>query len=315
MRFTSEEFNIMVEELTSDPISYDMFTVILEKTIKPYLAAKCYCSALRHYDCAVDLYHESYIKIMQTVVTKFLYNPKYNGKIQNIPENFSMYIYTIARNTFLSALDDKTVNLDKKKKDDEEQVDKTENEKSVVGKKSDEKAGKKLKEEPTDPDLLGTGKNSVSTKQYFDDESENRRIENIQDKLEEAFAFVLSPESGASVHIILAWLAINVYMVTLELSKIESNHFVTETFSKKTLSDMFLDVVMASDDISWLQISEEQRLYIASELKKEWKDGRKYRDVTFEELYMSAGSLKSVSDWSNRINAKIKKKLKNKKDN
>ena len=96
-RFTDEEFNAMVTELTvSDPPSFHTLISIAAKTLKPAMAKWCREDrrlAGRQYED--DILQETLIRLMKTCVTHFLYR---TNELNNDPEGFKNWMFEVALN-------------------------------------------------------------------------------------------------------------------------------------------------------------------------------------------------------------------------
>lgn len=139
----------------------------------------------------------------------------------------------------------------------------------------------------------------------FTDESED--LDANHEALRDAFSVVMDLSSGA--HIILTWLSLSLFMIC-DWTKIESTHLLPKKFNDASLSEMFDYVIEALLKLEWLEISEAQ---IEKQKRKlsviHPKTGKEIGSMKYSEFYMAKGAEKSISDWVNRINEQIKKRI------
>lgn len=96
--FTTEEFNIMLEEmLGGDMASHDMLCTILEKSLRPAVNRWCRANELL-YGQADDIMQEIHARIIKTCIPFFLLREDMGGRVNNDPEGFRKWIFTVARN-------------------------------------------------------------------------------------------------------------------------------------------------------------------------------------------------------------------------
>jgi len=137
-------------------------------------------------------------------------------------------------------------------------------------------------------------------------EDEQERI----DKLKQALDTVLSANAG--VYKVLTWLAQFVFVLGMDVTKIQSNEMILEAFENKTLNQMYDMILLASRQIPWLQISGTQNRRILAELGKKWDGEHTYGQTRYKTFFMKhngeISGKKSISDWSNRLNTMIQRK-------
>ncbi len=138
-------------------------------------------------------------------------------------------------------------------------------------------------------------------------EETRERIETLK----QALSLALSAD--ASVYKVLTWLAQFVFMLDSDLTKIKSNERLVDLFQDKTLYEMYDMVMSASGRIPWLQITKEQNERLLTALGKPWDGNKVYGEVTYQTFFMKQNGeksgKKSISDWVNRINTFIKRKM------
>ena len=134
-------------------------------------------------------------------------------------------------------------------------------------------------------------------------------------KLQQASAIVLDARAG--VYKTLTWLAQAIIIVSGNVTKLESNEILLGCFENKTLYEMYDAVLEKADGIRWLDISEKQKKAMTSALEKEWNDGISYGESRYRDHFMKKSGVpcgkKSISDWVNRMNDLIKRKMQNEK--
>lgn len=100
MRFTKEEFDIMVDELLhQDAVRFDMLCQIAEKTLMPAVKRWCMdepCLRGRNYEN--DIMQDIHIRLMKTVIGSFLLREDVIGPYNNDPEGFEDWLFTVAVN-------------------------------------------------------------------------------------------------------------------------------------------------------------------------------------------------------------------------
>lgn len=154
----------------------------------------------------------------------------------------------------------------------------------------------------------------------------NETLENEEhlecvEHLKKATSIVLSSNIG--VYKVLTWMAHSIVMVGSDVTKKESNHMILSSFEHMTLNDMYKVILVASEKIPWLTLTEEQNERIIIALKKIFEGNMTYGETTYGTFFMKnngeVSGLKSISDWINRINNIIRRKTEevgnNKKNN
>ncbi len=100
MRFTHEEFALMVNELLySDPISFDALCRIAEKTLRPLVISWCKTEdCLRGRGFEDDIMQNIHLHLIKTTVNFFLLHKGIDGPYNNDPEGFERWMVTVAKN-------------------------------------------------------------------------------------------------------------------------------------------------------------------------------------------------------------------------
>lgn len=127
-------------------------------------------------------------------------------------------------------------------------------------------------------------------------------------RLNEAFKIVV--ESDSKVHIVLTWLAQMLIIASTDMNKIDANLVIEKVISPLTLDDMFLLILKTAKIVPWLQLEQSQIDRIKLRLNEKGNDNYRLGDYKYESFYMKKGPKASISDWVNRMNSQIEKKLK-----
>jgi len=142
-------------------------------------------------------------------------------------------------------------------------------------------------------------------------ESERELQQERVETLRTALAAVLDAKVG--VYKVLTWLAQSVFILDRNIPKIKTNDMIVDTFENRTLGEMYEMIQYASREIPWLSLTPAQDAKLRAALEKPWKDGRKHGDVTYKSFFMKHNGVisgkKSISDWMNRMNDMIKRKM------
>lgn len=142
---------------------------------------------------------------------------------------------------------------------------------------------------------------------------ENEADDEVLDILKKAFETVMACDTG--IYKALTWIAFCAFVVTYDITKIESNNKIIEHFEKKTLNEMYRTISIYANYIPWMAMSKEQNEKIQAALQEKRTDNTTYGETTYRDFYMHVkgepSGKKSISDWENRINSMIKKKIGN----
>ncbi len=130
-------------------------------------------------------------------------------------------------------------------------------------------------------------------------------------QLQQAFDIVLDARSG--VYIVLTWVAQFVFVLGVGVKKVRSAERIVRLFENKTLFEMYTILLDGCRYIPWLVVSEERQKQLQAALCARDADGNMYGDRHYGEFFMvkngePAGKL-SVSNWVNRMNGLIKRKM------
>lgn len=271
MRFTRDEFDVMVNELLyKDPISFDMLCQIAEKTLRPSVVNWCKTEdCLRGREYEDDIMQEIHLRLMKTTVDYFLLRDDIEGPYNDNPEGFEDWIFFVAKNI---------------KRDF---------------------ANKIRNRDFTTDDIDDPTIGEIPSSDYEDDTEENI------DRLKQAFSIVLSSDVG--IYKVLTWLAQFIFILEYDVSKIKSNELIITAFENKTLYDMYDMILTASNKIPWIVITREQNEKILEALRKRRNGNVSYGETRYKDFFMKhngeVSGKKSISDWMNRMNDMIKRRI------
>ena len=274
MRFTRDEFDVMVNELLyKDPISFDMLCQIAEKTLRPSVVNWCKTEdCLRGRGYEDDIMQEIHLRLMKTTVDYFLLRDDIKGPYNDNPEGFEDWIFFVAKNI---------------KRDF---------------------ANKIRNRDFTTDDIDDPAIGEIPSSDYEDDTEEN------VDRLKQAFSIVLSSDVG--IYKVLTWLAQFIFILEYDISKIKSNELIITAFENKTLYDMYDMILTASNKIPWIVITREQNEKILEALRKRRNGNVSYGETKYKDFFMKhngeVSGKKSISDWMNRMNDMIKRRVETK---
>lgn len=100
VRFTKDEFAVMVEELLyQEPVSFAMLCRIAEKTLRPAVVRWCNAEdCLRGRGYEDDIMQDIHLRLMKITVTYFLLRDDVEGPYNNDPEGFEDWLFRVGEN-------------------------------------------------------------------------------------------------------------------------------------------------------------------------------------------------------------------------
>jgi DNA-directed RNA polymerase specialized sigma24 family protein len=125
------------------------------------------------------------------------------------------------------------------------------------------------------------------------------------ERLAEAFQIVLS--SDTQIYKVLTWMAQCLFIVELDVTRIQSNELILQQFADKSLYDMHEQLLRSARNLPWLQISPDQQRHLQEALDAPYDRQRCYGHVKYREFFMKKGGKATISDWVNRMNSMIKR--------
>lgn len=107
MRFSEQDFDIMLQEVFSKPASFEMLCRItrteLEPTVKKLVNNSYY---LRNFYTADDLMQDICVQVIKKSVTNFLLKDGPAGKINRDPSGFCGWLHTVAKNKAIDRINE-----------------------------------------------------------------------------------------------------------------------------------------------------------------------------------------------------------------
>jgi|GEM_PF-3087561 len=270
------EFSVMVKKLTEgDARGYDYLCCISDAFLKPFVSKLCSrISVLRDYDLRDDIYQDVLLALYQSCVSQFLYR---NGVLNDDPDEFLSWIYTVAKNVTLSAA--------------RKYRAKNQAETSMVS-----------------PD--------GSERDYPDGRDEFASSESAEILRE---SFLIAASARSALHIVFVWMlralilsgSIGIRQSANNKGRVTDagiNDYIAVEFSDDLLEAIYATIFMCSRKVGWMAFTESMNDNFLSRLS-ETDDGVRIGDRQLSDFYMKKGGSASVSDWINRMNARIRKKL------
>lgn len=130
-------------------------------------------------------------------------------------------------------------------------------------------------------------------------------------RLRKAFAVVM--DADVAPYKTLTWMAHALFLLRYDGEETETKQLLVERFQNKTLQEMYDMILQTADRLPWLVITNRQHHKIQEALYRPSGKGKRYADTCYKEFFMlqqgTPSGKKSVSDWMNRMNNLIKRKL------
>ena len=115
--------------------------------------------------------------------------------------------------------------------------------------------------------------------------------------------------AGASVYIDLAWLAHALLVLAEGEERGRASRLVARRYGDLTLAGMYVSVVRGLRAVGWLRLGPAALGRMKRRLLERSENGAVYGRRPFSSFFMKKGGEASVSDWVNRVNGRIRKKL------
>lgn len=271
MSLSVKEFNIIVSELLEGETSkLTTLCTVAEKLLRKRVH-EWYVNEPCLFESATidehDLMQEILARLVRVSVSSFLLRNGVDGPINNDAVGFEKWMFTVAGNV---------------KKD-------------IANK---ERAKWLMTKYITDHE-----ENTIADPNSFSVSIVNQA--EIIDNLNKSFSAVLNSDTEAYKK--LTWLAHSLFMLNLDVDKIQSKKLVLIAFENKTLFDMYDMVFYAAKKVSWLKIAESQKERLEDALEKSFDDARVLGDVRYHELFMKKGGPATISDWVHKMNKLVKR--------
>ncbi len=127
-----------------------------------------------------------------------------------------------------------------------------------------------------------------------------------QEQLVRHFNIVMT--SGGNVYKPLTWMAQSLLVLRNNQTRIDSNEELIKIFDNMTLDEMFSLILSMAEKLDWMYLEEASVAKIRKGLDKLHASGSRMGNMQYHDFYMADGPKKSISDWVNRMDAKIKEK-------
>lgn len=133
------------------------------------------------------------------------------------------------------------------------------------------------------------------------------------ERLSVAFEIVL--DADVQVYKTLTWMAQCLFVLEFDITKIQSNEKILETFADQTVGQMRDAVFTAARRYPWIRITPQQAGRIDRALAAPFDEDRPVGAVPYREFFMKKGGKATISDWVNRMNSIIKRVTKDEASN
>lgn len=125
-----------------------------------------------------------------------------------------------------------------------------------------------------------------------------------QEELVRHFNVVMT--SGSNVYKPLTWMAQSLLVLRSNQTRIDSNEELIRIFDNMTLDEMFDLILSMAERFDWMYFEKASVEKIRKDLDKTHKSGKRVGEMKYHDFYMADGPKKSISDWVNRMDSKIK---------
>lgn len=135
--------------------------------------------------------------------------------------------------------------------------------------------------------------------------TETPELEAMRTHLNKVFAAALGVRSA--VPKLLAWIALQILVLEHVETQIEANHVLAEEFSGMTMDGLMEWIELQAEAIPWIELDRQQMDSVRKRLDEPYGGKCRLGDVPFGETFRD---LAMISDWTYRMNAKIKEVMK-----
>ena len=150
--------------------------------------------------------------------------------------------------------------------------------------------------------------NRADSEEIEDVVERNESLEVDRNELSKVFLIVLNLK--AKPHIVMTWLAVSLFMLTNNCNRSEATHMVANKFTDYRLFEMFNSITKSIKKYDWLKITTNDIAIIFTNLQKPNMDSSKITgEMLYGNFYMKKGPEMSISDWVNRVNEQILKRV------
>ena len=268
--FTDEEFDKMVKEmLRTQPAVFDTLYTIAYKTVHKWIVAECAGSKVLHgREYEDEIFDDVCIKLFKRTVTDFLLKSGNPEEVNYDPDGFKSWIFAIAKTTFLDTL-------------------------------------KRVEREDSKIDVTDIGDTNVAFNEDMNGGLIHFQVsENTEKIIKNAMDILLC--GNRQPFIVMTWVAMCVFILVNNISKIEANHTIVSTFLKKSLYEIYDYLFERSGFDKAFGLSDDLKQKVKNNLNI-IKEGKCIGDMTYGELFGDAEPLVIISKWECRVNKLIKK--------
>lgn len=278
-----ELYNKMLDEIFGEnkKPKFDTMAVIVDKLMSPAVARWCRSAFnKRAWEYQDDMLQDILLRVMQTSVTYFFLHGGRETP-NDSAEDFSKWTYTVSlsvRNNFLK------------------------------------KYGKELSHRGE----LGF----ITDKDSGEEESETDALENVdsgdvndsslleaRERLNSVFSSVMSFRSKP--YIILTWMGVHLIELIAGMNQREAIDEIDCLYSDRTLKDFYDFVCILSDKRKWIEYSPEAMKQLGTSLGAAAKGDKTFAESVLKCFYMEGGAQRSMCDWINKTNKKIRGDIEN----
>ena len=266
-------FSDMIAEITCrDGARYDAMLLISDSFLKPYIKKlMSYYPIFNNLDMSEDIYHDVVLCLIKSSVDGFLYK---DGTLNDDAEGYLRWMYTVAKHIVQN------------------------NARKLTVKYSIEESATNSEGEQVD---IADGSNDYNSLEA----AETLRL-----------CFNAALDSDTSVYILFAWILRAIILSQTDQKLFDNSaaserkacEFVVINFGDQTLSVIYAAISVYCEKVSWMKISREANEKIISLLQTE-NDGILLGDKKLSDFFMKKGGNATVSDWINRMNARIRRTM------
>ena len=152
---------------------------------------------------------------------------------------------------------------------------------------------------------------AIDVEEISDDLSELEDTMDRRLRLRKAFAVAM--DADVAPYKTLTWMAHALFLLRYDGEETETKQLLVERFQNKTLQEMYDMILQTADRLPWLVITNRQHHKIQEALYQPSGKGTRYGETCYKAFFMlqqgQPSGKKSVSDWMNRMNNLIKRKL------
>ncbi len=289
-------FSTMLKEVL-DEKRFDTLVSFVDKymegAIKGWCAAVPYFNHPNHIDEVKQL---TRIKLMQKIVSGFIYVNGLENGINDDPEGFRKWMFTVAKN----------VKRDYFKKERRIFMHQSELPDTEWNVEHAQDLFEGMEEDEISDGADGEGY-SVIDDLFIPD-----YVEKARDILNDSFRIVM--ESNSNVYIPLTWIASSLYIYVFYKTRKDANKYVIG-FGEYTLEELYKAVIKLSENIPWLVIDGGMKANIEKSLAKtsDIDESRTFGECKYSEFFGEKPTVR-VSDWMYRMSQKIIKTRKKNED-